>query len=319
MSINKTSYISDAEKVYDFNFLFDTPNIDIHHYSLINNELNFKNNFDTGLKLINEEFNEFKEAYENNDIIEIKDALCDMIYVIYGLFYRFKIHNNDEIYKYTLGYNKDLDNNHFNDIYKLSEYYNDITWHKLFSQQDNYETINTFKSYVKLNLDFKQQIDLFNINDNISLNVEQFNKNYNEFKNINIKNKYLADYHYVYNHYKNQMLYNLGNLLLQVYISGMFLFDMQTSFAIVHNSNMTKFCLHEEEAIQSVNKYKLDFENGNTKYDTPTYFSKETNNNTIWIIKNSSDGKVLKNINYKSVDKFDNWYDDIEIYKKKTE
>lgn len=43
---------------------------------------------DNGFALIKEEFNELTEALENRDIIEVKDALCDMIYVIYGLMYR---------------------------------------------------------------------------------------------------------------------------------------------------------------------------------------------------------------------------------------
>ena len=37
------------------------------------------------LSLIDEELNEFKEAYKQNDLVEMADALCDMIYVINGM------------------------------------------------------------------------------------------------------------------------------------------------------------------------------------------------------------------------------------------
>ncbi len=36
------------------------------------------------LKLITEEFNELKDAINNNDFVEMADALTDMLYVIYG-------------------------------------------------------------------------------------------------------------------------------------------------------------------------------------------------------------------------------------------
>jgi predicted HAD superfamily Cof-like phosphohydrolase len=35
-------------------------------------------------KLIREELEEFKEAYENNDLVEVADALTDLQYVLFG-------------------------------------------------------------------------------------------------------------------------------------------------------------------------------------------------------------------------------------------
>jgi predicted HAD superfamily Cof-like phosphohydrolase len=41
--------------------------------------------------LILEEFEEFDEALTNNDIVEVADALADLIYVIYGTAHEFGI------------------------------------------------------------------------------------------------------------------------------------------------------------------------------------------------------------------------------------
>lgn len=70
-------------------------------------------------------------------------------------------------------------------------------------------------------------------------------------------------------------------------------------FNIVHNSNMSKLCNNEEEAIKSVDNYLTKFQRGESSYDSP-YFKKLDNINK-WVIKNKSTGKVLKNINYKKV------------------
>ena len=43
------------------------------------------------LKLIQEELNEFKEAIKNRDIIEVADALTDILYVTYGAGHAFGI------------------------------------------------------------------------------------------------------------------------------------------------------------------------------------------------------------------------------------
>ena len=66
-------------------------------------------------------------------------------------------------------------------------------------------------------------------------------------------------------------------------------------FTIVHDSNMSKLCKTEEEAVQSVNKYLEDYKNGVTPYDSPYYYKLD---NGLYVIKNKSTGKALKSINY---------------------
>ena len=67
-------------------------------------------------------------------------------------------------------------------------------------------------------------------------------------------------------------------------------------FDIVHSSNMSKFCTSENEAKQTVASYLAKYEAGNSPYDSP-YYEKIPNAN-LWVIRNRSTGKVLKNINY---------------------
>ena len=49
------------------------------------NEKGFGSQSDLYFKLIEEEFNELKEAYKNKDIVEIADACADLRWVIEGL------------------------------------------------------------------------------------------------------------------------------------------------------------------------------------------------------------------------------------------
>lgn len=49
------------------------------------------------LELIREEYEELEEAIDNNDMVEVADALTDLLYVIYGAGHSFGI-NLDECY-----------------------------------------------------------------------------------------------------------------------------------------------------------------------------------------------------------------------------
>jgi predicted HAD superfamily Cof-like phosphohydrolase len=47
-------------------------------------------------KLMAEELKEFKEAYENNDLIEVADALTDLAYVLFGSVLEFGLQDKFE-------------------------------------------------------------------------------------------------------------------------------------------------------------------------------------------------------------------------------
>jgi len=68
--------------------------------------------------------------------------------------------------------------------------------------------------------------------------------------------------------------------------------DLDKSFDIVHNSNMTKFCKSEKEAIDTVNWYKEN----EKRYDTPSY--RKSSDENHWVVYNKSNDKALKSINY---------------------
>lgn len=65
------------------------------------------------VSLITEEIKELKDAYDNNDLIEIRDALADILYVIYGMADVFGVNMDmieSEYYKKTI-YNDMLKSN----------------------------------------------------------------------------------------------------------------------------------------------------------------------------------------------------------------
>ena len=75
--------------------------------------------------------------------------------------------------------------------------------------------------------------------------------------------------------------------------------DGDNDYDIVHSSNMSKFCVNEEEAIQTVRSYQERYKKGEVPYDSPyMHFLRKHNK---WVVKNHSTGKVLKSINYTPV------------------
>lgn len=71
--------------------------------------------------------------------------------------------------------------------------------------------------------------------------------------------------------------------------------DADKAFDIVQNSNMSKLCKDEEEAIKTVESYKSDL-----RYDSPAYRLSEDGKN--YVVYNKNTKKILKSINYKEVD-----------------
>ena len=83
---------------------------------------------------------------------------------------------------------------------------------------------------------------------------------------------------------------------LEYVISGFFTalgLDNDKCFQIVHDSNMSKLCKTEEEAIESVKRYKQEVPQ---RYDTPNY--RKANDNKHYIVYNESTMKILKSYLY---------------------
>ena len=191
------------------------------------------------IALITEEIQELRDAYEVNNIIEIRDALADILYVIYGM-------------ADVFGVDMDL-------------------------YADEYDGKHIQNDMLKASLNY--YIDDITIYENkLILNVES--KAFNEiFKNLY---KIILEV---------KGIYNFINI------------DSESDFAIVHDSNMSKLCSSEFEAIATVADYHVKFTNGTSPYDSPYYYYIPEINK--WGVKNRSTGKVLKNINYIKV-KFPN-------------
>lgn len=88
----------------------------------------------------------------------------------------------------------------------------------------------------------------------------------------------------------------LHELIYYVYtfqfVSG---YDSDAVFKIVHDSNMSKLCKDETEAQLTVKDYEQKYLDGKSPYDSPYYYKLD---NGMYVVKNKSTGKALKNINY---------------------
>ena len=98
-----------------------------------------------------------------------------------------------------------------------------------------------------------------------------------------------------------EIIKQLVILLNYVYlIADLFGVDLNQSFNLVHESNMSKLAETEEIAQQTVEWYLKN----ETRYDSPSYrlSTIQINNQPRWVIFNKNSGKALKSIHYKPVE-----------------
>jgi predicted HAD superfamily Cof-like phosphohydrolase len=250
----KTNY----DKVVDFNKCFG---------SIVSNVLNpslFKSNPKlVALKysLIDEEVGELIEAYNNNDIVEIIDALSDIKYVLHGMAAAFGI-NMDVAFKQYLHVFVSTIKNH---------------------DGTNFDIINTHYNFNN---------DVKNYTDNIKL--DNFKKTLDELiviiQNVN---KDFANIIEICN--IDSLRINLCKLLYYVNKMGSYIgINLDESFRIVHDSNMSKVCETEELAKETVKWYLTN----DDRYKTPSYRESAYG----WIVYNEFTGKILKSIKYTPAD-----------------
>lgn len=304
-------YKSDFDKVIEFNHLFNVPQIN-------NNKLYTDNIkiIKDGISLINEEYKELCEGIENNDEIEVKDAICDLIYVIYGLYYRLNIIDNNIIYKYLNIVNSNIFNPSKN-IYVLFESsvikkYNDYIYnfYNFNKYMSNLNNNNNNLNYHHLNNDIdnnikNKKIELYKtikLCDLINYEIKNINEIFNFIKKDTMNIIFVKDKE---SYFQNNFNLSLINILNTLYINGLLVYNIKNDFNIVHQSNMSKLCSNEQEAMDTVNSYKERYSMGESNYESPYY--EKIYNTDKWIVKNKSTNKILKNINYKPVEKFDGW------------
>ena len=95
----------------------------------------------------------------------------------------------------------------------------------------------------------------------------------------------------------------LADILYVVYGMGDALgVNLDDAFKLVHESNMSKLCMSEDQAVETVKWYKEQYVLGSQPYDTPNYRVKILGDNKYWVVYNESTSKILKNIYYQAVD-----------------
>lgn len=162
----------------------------------------------------------------------------------------------------------------------------------------NFSKITDFnKTFDVKTLENAKDIFLEDNKNTLKLRIDLITEEYNELLDA-IKNKDISE-----------TVDALTDLLYVVYgFCDVINVDADKSFEIVHNSNMSKACNTEQEALLT-KKYYL--ENENKRYKTPEYRLSENNK---WIIFNKDTNKILKSINYNPVN-FKNQLDSIKKIK----
>lgn len=226
--------------------------------------------------LIHEEINELKEAIEQENVIEIIDALSDIQYVAYGLLVVYGIDGDTEFTKYIGNKYELLDCERSDEVARQTN----------FNQTKQFITTllfgNSFNVTPKTFLDRYTDPSFNQIFNNYIDNLgEAYDNLETETKTANFTNTINSTMEVLY------LTYVIGNIM------GV---DLDKSIQMVHESNMSKICSSEEEAQKTVQWYKEN----ETRYDSPCYRKSEFTDG--FVVFNESTGKILKNVNYHAVD-----------------
>ena len=251
------------------------------------------------LNLIKEETKELNDAIEQNDFKETRDAIGDILYVVYGMAdvlgididYIFSNTLHNEIVKYYINNNQNSNNIFINKIISGT--------HNSLKKITNYNYVKLFLSEI-----INNENDL---NNNIKKLCSEFlTKLNNEYLKLEKECEVETIYYDTTLKYQmfeqkiltvSQIIYNL--LKLTYILAVLYNVNADNDFAIIHESNMSKLCDTEEDAIKTVESYVIKYKNGGSPYDSPYYY--ELPELKKWIVKNKSSGKALKNIKYKEV------------------
>lgn len=256
--------MTNFEKVCDFNISFGLPHFDVPQTNIF---IDNQKLVDLRVNLCVEEVQELSDAFNDKNFTEVIDALSDELYVLYGaassfgenldsLFRQYVKENHNNIEATENESNLNLLKRALESNPLDKQYINNEMQHDLFDKDKIPTNIVTLHSFIK---DY----------------IEQLKKSNNE-KNYKLMIELLVC-----------LLYHIYKLGIQLGI------DLDRSFDIVHNSNMSKLCLTQQNAIDTVEWYKKN----DTRYDTPNY--RKSDNDKYWVVFNESTGKILKFKDYK--------------------
>lgn len=145
----------------------------------------------------------------------------------------------------------------------------------------NFEKVVDFCKCADHPVNTTHQLDIFDKSlDNVKLRLGLIHEEYKELEQaVNEKNF-------------TEVIDALSDILYVTYgMAASFGINIDKTFDIVHESNMTKFCKTEDEAKETVEWYKLN----DKRYSEPAY--RKATGGDYWVVFNS-DGKILKSINY---------------------
>jgi predicted HAD superfamily Cof-like phosphohydrolase len=220
---------SNFQLVCEFNKTFDFP-----IYSLDSNPLFTQiKSCNYRCDLIKEEgVVEFGEALSQNNRVEMLDAVCDHLYVLYGAAYTFGIDP---------------------DHYILVNYLQNSNTNEWIEGIKQIKESRTITSLIREHVDMSRTIeDLYNSN----CRFEQMLRE-SMLSNKNIFEVYPIMMCLIIN------TYNIGFHLTD---------NLDRAFLNVHESNMSKLCKSIREAEETVKDYQEKFEQGSSPYDSPYYY-----------------------------------------------
>lgn len=230
------------------------------------------------LDLINEETSELEEGCKKKSFIEVLDAICDILYVVYG-------------FGTTVGLDLDKE---FKTIICGSENIN-LSNFEICEQSFDSNTAEKFTG----TLDVPEY-------DGIVVISQQIREICNQL--IHICNNPDGDSDKM----KNIVSEMLVSIIRFCYcISSLIKVDANKAFNLVHEANMTKACETEEVAQASVDYYLKEKENYTGDDEYPYQFPEYrlSDNGKYWIVFNNDKrdkpryaGKILKSINWREPD-----------------
>ena len=214
--------LSNFKKVCDFNISFGLPHNTAPQLNIFNENQKL---IDLRVNLCVEEVNELSDAFKDKNFTEVVDALTDELYILYGAGSSFGEDLDDLFRKYIKTHHSDA-------VFKDNE--------------TNFELLKRVLQNNPLDNQFiKEDIQKDLFNDTIPKNIvmlHSFIVNYIEdLKKSNNEKNY------------DMMIELLVCLLYHTYKMGIQPgINLDTSFDIVHRSNMSKLCSTEKEAKDTV-------------------------------------------------------------------
>lgn len=265
--MNPYSHI--CSKVAEFNYLFgvidyDYPNnnkTDFDKFNSCSDKFNLTQ-VKLRFNLINEEVKELEQAIKDKNAIEIIDALCDILYVVAGAKVYFNLQIDDFVDKEIQCERK----------LSLKE--------SVLEETDLTYIINEINIDTNLNY-----ITKIKNNNEVLCNITELIINEHNIKYHPKFLKYLVE---IYDFTLDKIVKNIFKL------EKLFMIDLLYQFDIVHASNMSKVCIVEEDAIETVEWYKIN----ELRYKQPSFRKINYNNKDYYVIYDAKTNKILKSIKY---------------------